>query len=156
MDPEKPRHRRRCPRDPASWILMLRTLPIAWQSATVAKPRTIARLLETLTARAGLPVGQAPARCRCAAARASRLLGGLGRLDSCIVRSLVVAVLLSDRPGVRLHVGFGSHEPGDGGQAEVVGHAWVTLDGELVSETASSMTAPPYTEAKVYEVRRAS
>ncbi len=84
-----------------------------------------------------------------AASRASRLLGLLGQLDSCLVRSLVLGSLISDRPGVEIHFGF---RPGE---ADTEGHAWVSLNGEVLGFSDDEQDNPRrYTIARSLPLQR--
>ena len=91
--------------------------------------RPIQGALYTLCRSMGLPVGVTPELAERVTVRAARYLGRLPKMqDTCLVRSLVVGCLLSDQPGVLLHLGF---RPGQG-DALHEGHAWVTVDGNPV------------------------
>lgn len=89
-----------------------------------------------------------------AAGRASRWWSRLTTgLDSCLIRTLVTGVLLADRPGVVLHVGF---RPSGGTGAPHDGHAWLTVDGrELPQGSTAPEPGEPFTEVRAIQLERA-
>jgi hypothetical protein len=89
--------------------------------------------------------------CARATHRAGRVVAAFRGLDTCLTRSLVLATLLSDRDGVRLHVGFRAG-PDDASMPE--GHAWITLDGVNVSDLSPNSADQPFTETRVITVSR--
>ena len=90
----------------------------------------VEQALKTLSGSRWLSKGVAPSLAEQVTVRAGRYLGQLPKvLDSCLVRSLVVGTILSDQPGVTLHIGF---RPGQGDDALHEGHAWVTFNGNPV------------------------
>lgn len=81
--------------------------------------------------------------------RTSRLLGLFGGLDSCLVRSLVLGTLLSDRPGVFIHLGF---RPGE---ADTEGHAWVSINDRVLGFSDDEQDNPQrYTIARSLPLQR--
>jgi hypothetical protein len=95
--------------------------------------RPVEQLAVKMTRLRGLSGAISPDEAILAARRAcrwrSRLAGGL---DSCLTRSLVAGALLAHRPGLQLHFGF---RPSAEGTATIHdGHAWLTLDGELLAD----------------------
>ena len=106
----------------------------------------------SLASKRGLPVGVTPDAAQRAASRAStRAARWFGSRDTCLTRALVVAALLSDRDGVLLHVGFAAPMTG-GGALE--GHAWVTVDGDLVGGPDAAMAGDRPTTEMTIPVRR--
>jgi hypothetical protein len=83
---------------------------------------------------------------RCAATRASRYVGYVGGLDSCVTRSLVIATLLRGRGNITLAVGF-LRTTNPGGEPE--GHAWVCLDGVNVSDPDPGAVAERYVACRM-------
>ena len=56
-----------------------------------------------------------------------KIVAKLGRLNSCVTRSLVLATILSDRSNISIQIGFRSpHMHG------VEGHAWVLVDNKPI------------------------
>ncbi len=99
-----------------------------------------------------LPAGVAPDAAHRATLRASaRAARWFGARDTCLIRALVVGALLSDRDGVRLHVGFAT--PAEGGGA-LEGHAWVTVDGAIVGGPEAAMAGRDATTELSISVRR--
>lgn len=87
-----------------------------------------------------------PERARLAAARAcARYARWFGGLNTCLTRSLVAGALLCGRYQVSLHVGF---RPGSD-EAPVDGHAWLTVDGEVLDAALPGEDAAPYEEVLV-------
>lgn len=132
--------------------LFLRALRLARLAQQVsAEPVDLVaqRMLEQPRLPCHLPPGSA-AR---AAGRASRWWSRLTTgLDSCLTRTLVTGVLLSDRPGVVLHVGF---RPSEGRGAPHDGHAWLTLEGrELPEASTTAEPGEPYTEVRAIRLAR--
>jgi len=129
-------------------LLHLSALRLAVTAQRVRKTRVDA-LAPLLLAAGYLPSDVEPAAATRAAARASRLLGLLGGLDSCLVRSLVLASLLSDQPGVVVHFGF---RPGD---ADTEGHAWVSLNDDVLGFAEDEHSNPErYTIAHSLPLQR--
>jgi hypothetical protein len=112
----------------ADIALFVTALKLARKAQRVSKD-PLPQVVESLAGRRNGPkvfsedeLGLAAAR---ATARWSRWFGGV---DTCLVRSLVLAALLIGRGEVVLHIGF---RPGES-EANLDGHAWVTLDGHPV------------------------
>lgn len=99
-------------------------LRLALAAQEVRKTRVDSVIPKLLTA-PYLPNGADPAEAARAAGRACRLLGYLNLLNSCLTRSLVLGSLISDRPGVVIHIGFRPQETNTGG------HAWISLDEQI-------------------------
>lgn len=78
----------------------------------------------------GLPTGLSVEVAHCATRIACSISSRLGALNTCIPRSLVFGTLISDRPGVALHIGFRTPNPQS--IHAVDGHAWVSLNGNNV------------------------
>lgn len=67
----------------------------------------------------------------CAVNRVFNRLGMIpGFLSTCLARCLVMGRLLAHKSPVDLHIGFSS----DGLKKENSGHAWLSVDGKIVSE----------------------
>jgi hypothetical protein len=97
-----------------------------------------------------MPANARPLDIRLAATRASRHIGRLGGLDSCITRSLVIARLLRDQDDVSLHLGF---MPADEPGKAITGHAWVCLDGANISDPAPESIATRFLETNRLDLR---
>lgn len=110
-------------------VLFLEALRLAWQAQAVRKlgPAEAAGRLAPVLPWRDLDPDDALR----ATARACSRLGRLGGLDSCLVRSLVFGSLMARAGEVRLRVGFRPSAAGDGDRPD--GHAWVTIDGAVVT-----------------------
>jgi hypothetical protein len=105
-----------------------------------------------MASRPGLPRGLGPDAAHRATVRACRRAARwLGLRDTCLVRSLVVGALLSDRDDVHVHVGFA---PGPAGGRVLEGHAWVTVAGQVVGGPDAAMTGQGATTELSIPVRR--
>lgn len=90
----------------------------------------------------GLPVGAHPEDALWAAGWAARVARRLrGRLDTCLVRSLVAGALVADAPEVAVRVGF--RRPWATGDL-LDGHAWLCVANRVVA-------APPESAAPLFE-----
>ena len=99
-------------------------------SAGQSLPETRKRLLDT----DHLPTGVVPTDAVWAAGWAGRVGRRLlGRLDSCLTRSLVAGALVADRPGVAVRIGV--HRPRRTGDL-LDAHGWLTLADRAVGEDA--------------------
>lgn len=109
-------------------------LPLAVRAQRLAKgPLTVA--CATLVASRTPRIHQADV-VRVLAYRATRLTGLIpGFANTCLVRSLVAATLLSDLDDVFLQVGFRVNHAGLQGAD---GHAWVTCAGRNVTDDQSA------------------
>jgi len=121
--------------------------------AQQVRQRPVDQVARRMTALARLPGNVSGEAAVLAARRAaswwSRLAGGL---DSCLVRCLVVGTLLSDRPGIVLHLGFraatGAGSPHDG-------HAWLTREGrDLPWAVTDAEPGEPFTGVRVIPLSR--
>ncbi len=131
------------------FLRALRLVRLAQQVSAEPVDLVARRMLE----QPWLPRNLSPPSAARAAGRASRWWSRLTTgLDSCLTRTLVTAVLLADRPGVVLHVGF---RPSEGSGAPHDGHAWLTLEGRDLPE-ASTTAEPgePYTELRTIPLAR--
>ena len=106
------------------YALFLRALPLVRRAQKV-RTEPLQQVIESLTdprrSLARHSEDQLALAAGRATARWSRWFGGI---DTCLVRSLVFAALLAGRGEVVLHIGF---RPGVS-EADLDGHAWVTLD----------------------------
>jgi len=117
----------------AEVALFAAALPLACKAQRVCQD-PLPQVVESLARRRRVPNGYSEDQLGLAAARAttrwSRWFGGV---DTCLVRSLVLAALLVGRGEVVLHIGF---RPGER-EANLGGHAWVTLNGRPVGADGS-------------------
>jgi hypothetical protein len=127
-------------------------LPLAVRASRLARTTAIDRALAALIRSHHPQSGHhPPLMCASATHRAGRLVAAFGGLNTCLTRSLVLAALLSDREGVRLHVGFRTASD----HASIPdGHAWVTLDGANVSDLSPNSGGQAFIEATVFQVSR--
>lgn len=102
-------------------LLHASALRLALAAQRVQKMR-FDRVIPQLLAASHLPTDITPSTAIRVTARTCRLVGLLGMLNSCLIRSLVLGSLVSDRPGVKIHFGFRRRS------ADTEGHAWVSLD----------------------------
>jgi hypothetical protein len=84
----------------------------------------------------GLPLSVGEAEGHRAVERAASRLGRFGITDTCLIRSLALAALLSDRHSVQLHLGF---RPNSSPEAVLAGHAWVTLEGRAIPDDGATL-----------------
>ena len=132
--------------------LFLKALQLARLAQRVgAEP--VDQVAQRMMNRPRLPRNLPPRSAALAAGRASRWWSRLtAGMDSCLTRTLVTGVLLSDRPGVVLHVGF---RPAVGTGAPHDGHAWLTVEGRDLPQ--ASMAPPPgepFTEVRAIPLAR--
>lgn len=117
----------------AEVALFVKALPLAREAQRVCQD-PIPQVVRSLAGRRRVPKRFSEDQLGLTAARAterwSRWFGGV---DSCLVRSLVLAALLIGRGEVVVHIGF---RPGES-EADLDGHAWVTLDGRPVGADGS-------------------
>ena len=131
---------------------MLRAAPLVWIAKEATAGAALPEILTRLVSHRFLPRRFDPRRARCATARACRLLNRFQTLDaSCVVRSLVIGTILSDRRDVYLHIGF---RPESELGKPVCGHAWITLDGVNISDPETVGANDDYIEAKRIPIRR--
>ena len=76
-----------------------------------------------------LPRAAPPIEAYRATCWAASLLSSFGLRNTCLIRSLALAALLADAEAVVLHLGF---EPSSSQQEILIGHAWVSVAGEIV------------------------
>ncbi len=109
----------------------------------------ITRIAEAMNRRGGGNRRYSVDRLALATARATaRWARWFGGLDTCLIRSLVLASMLADHEDVALVIGF---RPGVE-EAAVDGHAWVTVagrpvgpDGILAQDDYSKLITVPFT-----------
>lgn len=128
--------------------LYLAALRLALGAQRVRRQR-VDEVIPTLLRAGYLPQGSDSSTAARAASRASRLLGLFGQLDSCLIRSLVLGSLLSDRPGVLIHFGFRA------GDRDTEGHAWISLNGRVLGFSDDEHSNPErYTIARSLPLQR--
>ncbi len=121
--------------------------------AQQVRHRPVDQVARRMTALAWLPGNVSGEAAVLAAIRAagwwSRLTAGL---DSCLVRCLAVGALLSDRPGIVLHLGFrATTETGSPHD----GHAWLTMEGrDLPWAVVTVEPGEPFTEVRAIPMSR--
>ena len=76
----------------------------------------------------------------CLAAKMCHRMARFGLLDTCLVRCLVAGTFLRAHGEVRIHFGF---RPGE---AASEGHAWLTLDGNLIYDGGDQVDGGNYHE----------
>jgi hypothetical protein len=134
-------------------VLFLHALRLCRSAKGTGSRTSLPQQAADLASKAWLPAGVAPDAAQRATIRASRRAARwLGSRDTCLIRSVVSAALLSDHDDVLLHVGFAPS--GEGGRA-IEGHAWVTVDGAIVGGPESAMAGDrPMTEMTIPVRRR--
>lgn len=130
---------RTLPMGVADLLLFVHALRLARRAGSVSCGASVNEVISTLSRLAWLPVDVSPA----AAARAtrsatSRAARWFGAPDTCLLRSLVLGTLVSDRPGVSLHVQLAAATTNLG----ITGHAWVSVDGMTVAEPYDDELVP--------------
>jgi hypothetical protein len=141
--------RRRSERLFRETVAFLFAARLAVSAGGVYRGAPLLRVVAGLMAPALFPLKCTPNEARRAALRALRYLSKLRLVrDTCLARSLVVGVLLSHLPNVRLHIGF---DVAARRETTPSGHAWVTVDGVNVSDASP---ARDYSEATSIELRR--
>jgi hypothetical protein len=109
-------------------LLFLSALKLARRAQRVRRV-PVPDVVEDIATRGGGGRGYPVPRVELAAVRAAnRWRLWFGGFDTCLIRSLVLGGLLSDRGEVMLNIGF---RPGQE-QPLIDGHAWVTIDGNRV------------------------
>jgi hypothetical protein len=125
----------------ANALLLAFHAGVAWRG--VPMPEALSRLNRC---RLLLPKGLSVWHSRCAAVRASRAVGLIGGLDSCVTRSLVLASLLRDHEHVDICIGFRlSMNAGDSDSPQ--GHAWVCVAGANVSDSVDESSSAAFHES---------
>lgn len=115
---------------------------------------TMESALTRLTRQALLPSDLTVAQAKCGIRRATRRLSRTRWFhDGCLVRAIALSVLIADRPGVLIHIGFSGGNPGDG-EPRALGHAWVSCRGVIVSDERGADVGHAYFEAKQLVVHR--
>jgi hypothetical protein len=149
-EPIAPDHRG-CSRGVADVLLLLNALFLAWLAGRLWRGRP---LCDTLRRLDRYPVVTAAGTdlnaMRCAATRASRYIGRIGGLDSCVTRSLVLARLLRNWNSVTVVIGFRGR---DAVGEPISGHAWVCVDGKNVSDPDPAAVSAVFTETHRLEPR---
>lgn len=113
--------------NPIELALVVRALPLARRAQRV-RTVPIHTVVQDLCSRGGGSKKLSVERLARAAARAcARWQAWFGGANTCLVRSLVLGALLSDREEVVLNLGF---RAGDDSRPELAGHAWVTVGGQ--------------------------
>ena len=129
-------------------LLFLKALGRARRAQRVSV-EPITRVAEAMNRRGGGNRRYSADRLALATARATaRWARWFGGLDTCLIRSLVLASMLADHQDVALVIGF---RPGVE-EAAVDGHAWVTVaglpvgpDGILAQDDYSKLITVPFT-----------
>jgi hypothetical protein len=134
-------------------LLILQAGRLVAAAQPVRQGQAVPRVLNTMCGLRGLPSSVVATTGHRAVERAAVLLGRLGLVNTCLIRSLSLAALLADHPEVQLHLGFRlSDSPG----TVLAGHAWVTLGGRaLPDETATLVEGRPCEEVAVLTATRA-
>lgn len=132
-------------------LLFVNAFYLAWLAGKALRKTPIRDTLWRLCRYAVVvPTKVRPLDVRCAATRATRCIGRLGGLDSCLTRSLVIARLLRDRDNVSLCLGF---MPADDPGMAITGHAWVCIDGTNISDKTSGFATTQVVETNRLELR---
>ena len=128
-------------------------LGLAAQQITNGTP--VEEMIGILLSKKRLPKNLDSGAAILAAARAGRRLETLGKLNSCLIRTLIAGTLLADREGMTLRLGF---QKGETPEETPTGHAWLTL-GSQILPYPSEATAPngePYLVMASFPMRRPS
>lgn len=114
------------------------------------RDRNLQQIVDSMLALPCLPTDVLPKEAKVAAVRAVvRMARWLDMLDTCLVRSLVVGTLLSDRDGMELHIGFRRQPAADN---LLEGHAWVSCRDEIILDSEDK--DGPYRESVTISMRR--
>lgn len=114
---------------PEQITLFLHALRLSFRAQELRRGESLHKVIRRLSSKSNLPRQVEPLSALRAASRAGRVVQWLGYLNSCLMRSLVAGMLLSDREGVVLHIGVLSR---DGSGGPLTGHAWLSLDGSVI------------------------
>jgi hypothetical protein len=130
----------------------LQTCRVLWLCRKVRQQSLPGLLSEGLAMRA-LPSGLDAVDAEKAVLRMLRLLNLLRLVpDTCLVRTMAAGILLSDSPGVVMHMGF--RPPSVPGEQHM-GHAWLTLGGEIVIQKDTPYRSDgDYEEAATFALSR--
>ena len=133
-------------------VLFLHALRLSLKAQRV-RSTPIKPIVGQLLATRFLPGAAATDEAERAAVRACNLFARFaGGINTCLTRSLVAGTLLADREGVFLHVGF---RTGDGRGAIHEGHAWLTMQGECISDPLDAQAqSGPFVESLRLPLRR--
>lgn len=115
--------------------------------------RPLGLTLDSLTSLRRLPTNLEPEEAHLAASRAVVYLERwLGSRNTCLLRSMVLGTLLSDREDVSLNIGF---RPTSSPDEPHAGHAWILVSGTVIGETDPvSHKERPYVVSKTLRMTR--
>jgi hypothetical protein len=133
--------------------LFWRALRLGLTAQRITHGVPLEEVIETLLAKSRIPAGVDSQEAATAAARAGRRLEFLGRLNSCLIRTLIAGTLLSDRDDLTLRIGVQKDvERRD----KVGGHAWLTLGTQILPHPDEALTpdGEPYLVMASFPMRR--
>ena len=134
-------------RDMRGVVLLVHALRLSWKAQRI-RSSSLSLVVERLLATRFLPRAPGTEEASQAAGRACRLLSRFaGGVNTCLTRSLVTGTMLAERGGIVLHVGF---RMGQGSGMAHEGHAWITVQGEHVSDP---LNTDPHNRAFVESLR---
>lgn len=110
-------------------------------------PDTFSRLTRTR-----LPTGLAPGHAAMLTHKACAIIGRMGFLNTCIIKSLVLGSLLSDHENLEMRIGFKASSKPTASTPE--GHAWIVLKGQNVFDQEEGNSLSEFTEVISIPLRR--
>lgn len=117
-------------------ILMLHAGRLVLAAQALRRGRTLPQTLDSMSRLRGLPSSVDEGEAHRGVERAASRLRRIGLTDTCLIRSLALAALLSDGDDVQLHLGF---LPTSSSEALLSGHAWVTLGGRALPDDHATL-----------------
>lgn len=117
-------------------ILMLHAGRLVLAAQALPRGQTLPQTLHSMSRLRGLPSSVDEGEAHRSVERAASRLRRFGLTDTCLVRSLALAALLSDGDDVQLHLGF---RPTASSEALLSGHAWVSLGGRVLPDARATL-----------------
>lgn len=117
-------------------ILMLHAGRLVLAAQVLRRGQSLPQTLDTMCRLRGLPSSIGAGEGHRAVERATSRLGRFGLTDTCLIRSLALAALLSDSADVQLHLGF---RPTGSSEALLSGHAWVSRGGRALPDARATL-----------------
>ena len=134
---------------PRLLITYLHALRLAFHAQRIRR-QPIPEVISFLTQLRGLPSISNPNYAVSACHVATKHIGYLGQIDTCVIKALVLGTLLCDKHTVTLHIGFRPAE-NVGNNSTIDGHAWISI-ANIVYLAEDSVT--PYMESRTFEMQR--
>lgn len=136
--------------NPRLWVAYIQALRLVLAAQAVAA-LPLTQVIKQLTSRRHLPYRPSIADSLRASRAASRHLGRVGYLDTCLIQALVLGTLVCDSHKVELVIGFRPAAPRET-QQDIAGHAWLTIDGRPYLQEAETSD---YVKSRSFAIKRA-